>query len=84
MAYKFTWSPVGVFRAINSATYLKNGKNVNVNQEDLLYSSTRINVNNSLNTYHYPNRDSIKYKYLYQIPEAENCYRGTIRYDGYA
>ena len=37
LAYKFTWSPVGVFRALSSAVYLKDDKLVNIKKEDLLY-----------------------------------------------
>jgi spermidine synthase / saccharopine dehydrogenase (NADP+, L-glutamate-forming) len=31
----------------------------------------------------YPNRDSVPFKEFYNIPEAETCVRGTLRYQGF-
>jgi saccharopine dehydrogenase-like NADP-dependent oxidoreductase len=84
LGYKFSWSPLGVFRALNNnAKYLKDGKVVTVPGKDLLYNAEEFNVNNALNIVRYPNRDSLKYKDLYGIPEAEDVYRGTFRYKGF-
>lgn len=84
LCYKFSWSPLGVFRALsNDAKYLMNGKIVNVPGKDLLYDSQDFNVNNALNIVKYPNRDSLKYREMYGIPEAESVYRGTFRYKGF-
>jgi len=84
LGYKFSWSPLGVFRALsNDAKYLMNGKVINVSGKDLLYDSQEFNVNNALNIVKYPNRDSMKYREMYGIPEAESVYRGTFRYKGF-
>ena len=84
LGYKFSWSPLGVFRALgNDARYLNDNKTVIVPGADLLYNAEEFNVNNALNIVKYPNRDSLKYKDLYGISEAENLYRGTFRYKGF-
>lgn len=85
LCYKFTWSPIGVFRALlNDATYLEHGKTVTVKARDLLYSSRPYTVNNALNIAFFPNRDSLKYRSLYKIDEAKTVIRGTFRYKGFA
>lgn len=38
LSYKFTWSPVGVFRALSNAIFLKNGQKIKIPKEDLLYN----------------------------------------------
>ena len=83
LCYKSSWSVEGPFKAISDAKYLKDGKEVNVKREDLLYNEFEINVNNSICTYHYPNRDSVVYKDIYDIPECKDLYRGTIRFKGF-
>lgn len=84
LAYKFSWSPEGVFKAISDAFYFEKGKRIVVKKKDLLYWSKFFYVNNSLNTYFYPNRDSLKYKEIYNIPEVETLIRGTIRFKGFS
>jgi saccharopine dehydrogenase-like NADP-dependent oxidoreductase len=84
LGYKFSWSPLGVFRALgNDAKYLMNGKIIDVPGKNLLYDSQDFNVNNALNIVKYPNRDSLKYREMYGIPEVESLYRGTFRYKGF-
>jgi saccharopine dehydrogenase-like NADP-dependent oxidoreductase len=83
LAYKFSWSPEGVFKAINEAVYLKDNKNIVVKKEDLMYSAKYFHVNNSLDTHMYPNRDSLKYREIYRIEEVETLIRGTIRFKGF-
>lgn len=83
LSYKFTWAPLGVFTAISDAKYIKNGKLVSIKKEDLLYHAEPYEVNNSLNTVIYPNRDSLAYRKLYNVPEANNMLRATMRYKGF-
>ena len=68
MGYKFSWSPVGVFRALNNdAKYLYDNKTVEIPSLNLLYAATPLHINNALNLKGYPNRDSSAYKEYYGL-----------------
>lgn len=84
LGYKFSWSPMGVFRALsNDAIYMENGVEIKVKAAELLYTAREFTVNNALNLVYYPNRDSLKYRKLYNIMEAKTVLRGTFRYKGF-
>lgn len=78
--YKFSWSPKGVVLASkNPAKYLKNGKVVNIKESDL-FLNYKVEEVESLGDFEvYPNRDSLPYKELYGLDEAETVMRGTYR-----
>lgn len=82
--YKFSWSPKGVVLASrNSARFLENGKVVEIEGKDL-FLNKRIEDVESLGSLEvYPNRDSIPYKELYGLKDAETVMRGTYRYIGW-
>jgi saccharopine dehydrogenase-like NADP-dependent oxidoreductase len=82
--YKFSWSPKGVVLASrNSARFLENGKMVEIEGKDL-FLNKRIEEVEGLDTFEvYPNRDSIPYKELYGLKDAETVMRGTYRYIGW-
>jgi saccharopine dehydrogenase-like NADP-dependent oxidoreductase len=82
--YKFSWSPKGVVLASrNSARFLENGKVVEIEGKDL-FLNKRIEEVESLGSLEvYPNRDSIPYKELYGLKDAETVMRGTYRYIGW-
>jgi alpha-aminoadipic semialdehyde synthase len=84
--YKYSWSPRGVLTAAeNPALYREGGREVKVPGEALLrhavpcppdaFPTLRLEV--------LPNRDSLKYQALYGIEDAETCFRGTLRYEGW-
>ena len=82
--YKFSWSPKGVILASkNSAEYLKNGKRVRVESEDLFKDRFAHNIRDLGELEVYPNRDSISYIDIYGIPETRTMLRGTFRYRGW-
>ncbi len=84
LKYKFSWSPKGVVKAGNNAArYLKNGKEVNIPSKDLFKATFFTNFPNIGELEVYPNRDSINYIDIYQIPEAKTMFRGTFRYRGW-
>ncbi len=82
--YKFSWSPKGVLLASrNPATFLENGKLVNIEGKDL-FLNYRTEVVDELGEFEvYPNRDSMPYKELYGLTDAETIIRGTYRYPGW-
>jgi len=87
--YKFSWSPLGVLRALhNSATYLKDNKIIEISNENLLLSAQSVDTGNSpypaLSLEDIPNRNSLIYKDIYNIPRVKNMYRGTLRYQGFS
>ncbi len=84
LKYKFTWSPKGVILASrNSALYLKNGKETFIDAVNLFKDRFTYNYPGIGDLEVYPNRDSITYKDIYDIPEVKTMYRGTFRYKGW-
>ncbi|MFO8234762.1 MAG: saccharopine dehydrogenase C-terminal domain-containing protein [Bacteroidales bacterium] len=82
--YKFSWSPKGVVKAGNNpARYLKDGKKVNISSKDLFKNTFIIKFPEIGKLEVYPNRDSISYIDIYNIPEAKTMFRGTFRYKGW-
>jgi saccharopine dehydrogenase-like NADP-dependent oxidoreductase len=79
--YKFTWSPQGVIMAgNNNARYLKNGKIVEIPSEKLFKNPLKIDFPKVGELEVYPNRDSLSYIGIYNLPDIETIFRGTIRY----
>jgi saccharopine dehydrogenase (NADP+, L-glutamate forming) len=82
--YKFSWSPKGVVLASrNSALYLKKGKEVSIASADLFKDRFELEFPGIGALDVYPNRDSISYREIYGIPEAQTVYRGTFRFRGW-
>jgi saccharopine dehydrogenase-like NADP-dependent oxidoreductase len=79
--YKFSWSPKGVLMAGNNgAKYVKDGEIVEILPEKLFKHPMKIDFPGVGEMEVYPNRDSLKYIDIYNIPEVETMYRGTFRY----
>jgi saccharopine dehydrogenase-like NADP-dependent oxidoreductase len=84
LGYKFTWSPIGAFRALkNKAVYIDRGGKVEVEADDLLYAKSEVRLNQALTLEGYPNRDSISYQEIYGLGDATKMLRGTLRYTGF-
>lgn len=82
--YKFSWSPKGVVLASrNAAKFLEHGKIVDIEGKDL-FVNFRTEEVEDLGTFEvYANRDSLPYKELYGLEDAETVMRGTYRYPGW-
>jgi saccharopine dehydrogenase (NADP+, L-glutamate forming) len=82
--YKITWNPMNVVTAgMPSAKYVKDGKLKIVPYNRLFLNTGIVNIP-SLGKYEaYPNRDSLKYLEIYNVPELKNVYRGSLRKIGY-
>lgn len=78
--YKFSWSPRGVILASrNSARFLENGKIVEIEGKDL-FLHYQVEEIEGLGKFEvYPNRDSVPYKELYGLKDAQTVIRGTYR-----
>lgn len=82
--YKFSWSPRGVLLASkNSAKFLKDGRVVTIPAEDLFARPEIIGIPGLGDFEGYPNRDSVGYREVYGIPEAQTVLRGTLRWPGW-
>jgi len=82
--YKFSWSPKGVIMAGNNdARFLKHGKIIELPTRDLFKNPVRVAFPGIGILEVYPNRDSLAYKELYDIPETQTMFRGTFRYPGW-
>jgi len=84
LGYKFSWSSRGVLLALlNSASYLKDTKRVEVVGKELMGVAKPYFITPAYAFVAYPNRDSTPFSKFYNIPEAETVVRGTLRYQGF-
>ncbi len=83
--YKFSWAPRGVLLASrNGARYWRDNHVVEVPPENLFRDMRLLNVPGTGDYEAYPNRDSLKYKDIYQLGgEVRSVFRGTLRYIGW-
>lgn len=79
--YKFSWSPKGVLMAGNNgAKFLEKGEIVEIPSKKLFRNPLKIEFPEVGLMEVYPNRDSLAYIDIYNIPEVETMYRGTFRF----
>lgn len=82
--YKFSWNPRNVvFAGKDGARYLNQGKLVEVPYEKMFDSSKRVKVDGIGSFAYYPNRDSISYLDLYDVPDIKTFMRATLRYPAF-
>lgn len=79
--YKFSWNPRNVILAGQGGTikYLENNKNRYIPYYALFQNAEQVSISNGLHFDGYANRDSLKYKEVYQWDQIETLYRGTLR-----
>jgi alpha-aminoadipic semialdehyde synthase len=85
LMYKFSWDPKGALLVLkNEARQLINGKIVNISEKHL-FTTYLVDkrFHPSLNLEGYYNRDSLKYKDIYNLKHAKSVIRGIIRYQGF-
>lgn len=84
LGYKFSWSPMGVLAASRSpARYLEQGQEVSVPPGELFKDPRPFSLPGIGRLEGYPNRDSLPYVSLYNIPSTRTMLRGTFRYPGW-
>ena len=72
LRYKFSWSPRGnLLVHLNSATYLADGQEVHIPGKDLMNAAKPYPIIPSLSLVAFPNRSSLPFRDIYNIPEAE-------------
>jgi saccharopine dehydrogenase-like NADP-dependent oxidoreductase len=82
--YKFSWNPKNIILAgMTGARFLNNGKNVDVRYSDMFDSSKKIKVAGLGSLAYYPNRDSLNYLDIYDVPDIKNFMRATLRHPAF-
>ncbi len=82
--YKFSWSPKGVVMAGNNdGHFLRHGKEIYIEPIDLFKAPFSVDFPDVGRLEVYPNRDSMPYIELYNIPETDTIFRGTFRHPGW-
>jgi saccharopine dehydrogenase (NADP+, L-glutamate forming)/spermidine synthase len=82
--YKLSWSPRGVLLAgRNDAEFLRDGKEVKIPGSELFQNCEPMEVPGMGAFEGYPNRDSLSYIDIYDIPETKTMLRGTFRNVGW-
>jgi len=85
LGYKFAWAPKSVLMALlNEATYLKGGEVITIPAEELLENVHQVDISEKLLLEGYANRDSVSYRHVYGLDEAQIVLRGTLRYRGFS
>jgi len=82
--YKFSWAPRGVLLAsLNPSQWLEHGKIVSYPGEQLFENYILQDVPEVGTFENYPNRNSVPYKGIYGLQDAQTVYRGTFRMTGW-
>jgi saccharopine dehydrogenase-like NADP-dependent oxidoreductase len=83
--YKFTWNPRNVVLAGQggSAKFIKEGKYKYIPYHKLFRRTDIIDVPGFGKFEGYPNRDSLKYRSIYELDNISTMYRGTLRKVGF-
>ena len=83
--YKFTWNPRNVVLAGQggSAKFIKEGKYKYIPYHKLFRRTEIIDVPGFGKFEGYPNRDSLKYRSIYELDNISTMYRGTLRKVGF-
>ena len=84
--YKFTWNPRNVVKAGQGspAKFIEKGKYKYVPYYRLFDNTETINIDEIGEFEVYPNRDSLKYRKLYNLDDIQTMKRGTIRKIGFS
>ncbi|PWN87413.1 hypothetical protein FA10DRAFT_269364 [Acaromyces ingoldii] len=86
LGYKFSWSSRGVLLAVRNTAKFYQAPHKEpqvVSGVELMASAKPYYINPAFAFVSYPNRDSSPFREWYNIPEAETCIRGTLRYQGF-
>ncbi len=83
--YKFTWNPRNVVMAGNGVSqYIHSGRYKYIPYNRLFERVISRKILGFGDFEVYPNRDSLKYRGIYNLKDIPTMYRGTVRRPGYA
>jgi len=79
--YKFSWNPKNIITAgVGGAKYLSRGRHVEVPYEKMFENNKKVKIDDIGSYAWYPNRDSVRYLELYDVPEVKTFIRATLRH----
>ena len=79
--YKFSWNPKNIITAgLGGSKYLQNGKEVEVPYEKIFEHNKKVKVDDLGLLAFYPNRDSLHYLDIYDVPDIKTFMRATLRH----
>lgn len=82
--YKITWNPMNVVMAgMSGARYVQDGKLRIVPYNRVFLDTHPVEIPGVGKFEAYPNRDSIKYRRIYNVPNIPNVFRGSLRKPGF-
>lgn len=82
--YKISWNPRNILLAgKQGAVWLEHGKHSEATHEQLFAANKKIKVDSVGALSYYPNRDSLKYLDLYELPNIKTFLRATLRYPAF-
>lgn len=82
--YKIAWNPKNIVTAgKDGAVWLENGKLNEIGYKEVFERSKKIKIEPLGNLASYPNRDSLKYRDIYQIEDVKTLVRSTLRYPSF-
>ena len=82
--YKFSWNPMNVVKAgQGTAQYMDAGKRKYLPYQRVFADASRVSVQGLGEWDAYANRDSLGYRKIYGLEDAQTLIRGTLRKRGY-
>lgn len=85
LGYKFSWNPRGAFElTLNGARWKEDDMIHEIKSGELMDFAKDVNFLRGFSLEAFPNRDSIDYQKLYNLPDAKTIIRGTMRYQGFS
>ncbi len=85
LGYYITWNPRNVVMAGESgALYLEKGKMKVLSQQKVFRRTWTVEVEGVGTLEAYPNRDSLIYTNVFDLPNVKTMIRGTLRYPGWS
>lgn len=82
--YKVSWNPHNIVHAAKlGAVWLENNQIQERTYEQIFHNPGAFNIKGLSNLSAYPNRDSLKYKEIFHIPQIETFERATLRHENY-
>jgi saccharopine dehydrogenase-like NADP-dependent oxidoreductase len=82
--YKISWNPRNIVLAgKQGAVWLENGKQHEAGYEQLFSGAKKVKVGSLGSLSYYPNRDSLKYLDLYNLPDVKTFMRATLRHPSF-
>jgi saccharopine dehydrogenase-like NADP-dependent oxidoreductase len=82
--YKISWNSKNVVLAGKAgASWLENGRTCSLDYQNLFSQQKKIKIDGIGPLVAYPNRDSLKYLDLYDLPDVKTFVRSTLRHPSY-